>query len=173
MNYKEIVYVVDQYVATVTMNRPEKLNAMTPLMAGEIRDAVFRAAEDDKGRVVILTGAGTGFCAGADMAGLKDAADQGTSFLKGAGDPEEAVSNLMGIKTEEQREGTNRYDARSDFRKRFSYFLSFPKRLSRQSMDTRLAWAYYCPLLRSPICFRDRPILGPSCAQRPCRRTRH
>jgi len=68
--YQEITYRVDDPVAVITMNRPEALNALTPRMMAEIRHALA-AAEKDRAVVgIVLTGAGRGFCAGADIAGL-------------------------------------------------------------------------------------------------------
>jgi enoyl-CoA hydratase/carnithine racemase len=65
--YREILYAVDDPVATITLNRPQALNAWTQRMAAEVRHAVA-AAEDDRAVVgIIITGAGRGFCAGADM----------------------------------------------------------------------------------------------------------
>ena len=127
MTYTEVLYDKADRVAIVTLNRPEKLNAWTGVMAEEVRDAMGRAGADDGVRVIILTGAGRGFCAGADMADLKGAAGQGTSNLNGSESPEEAVSLLMGTRTEEQREAENRLNVRSDFRKRYSYLPAVPK----------------------------------------------
>lgn len=70
MSYSEILFNVERGVATVTLNRPDKLNAWTPTMGSEVRDAMVGAAEDDAVRVIVLTGAGRGFCAGADMNNL-------------------------------------------------------------------------------------------------------
>lgn len=70
MSYEEIRVEIDQGVALVTMNRPDKLNAMTLRMGGEIRAAVQAASDDDAVRVIVLTGAGRGFCAGADVSRL-------------------------------------------------------------------------------------------------------
>src|SRR5687767_5983488 len=67
MTYETIRYETDGPVLTVTLNRPEKLNAYTATMGVELADAIARADEDDAIRVVILTGAGRGFCAGADI----------------------------------------------------------------------------------------------------------
>ena len=70
-SYQQILYDVSEGIATVTMNRPEQLNALTQQMYEEMRDA-FAAATDDKGvHVIILTGAGRGFTAGADMNDLQ------------------------------------------------------------------------------------------------------
>jgi len=71
MEYHEILYDVRDRVATITMNRPERLNAWTPLMGRELYDAFRRAARDDEVRVIVVTGAGRGYCAGADMDNLR------------------------------------------------------------------------------------------------------
>jgi len=67
--YEEILYAVDGAVLTITLNRPDKLNAFTFVMMRELIDSFDRADADDDIRVVIVTGAGRGFCAGADLAG--------------------------------------------------------------------------------------------------------
>ena len=71
MSFREVIYQVGDGVAVVTLNPPERLNAMTLTMAGEIRAAMQLASDDDQVRVVVLTGAGRGFCAGADAARLQ------------------------------------------------------------------------------------------------------
>lgn len=67
MAYQSIAYQTDGRVATVTLNRPDRLNAIDPHMPGEIADAVQRANEDDAVHVIVLTGAGRGFCSGYDL----------------------------------------------------------------------------------------------------------
>jgi enoyl-CoA hydratase/carnithine racemase len=71
MNYSQVKYHVEDRVATVTLDRPERLNAWTDVMGEEVHHCMKRAAEDDGVRVIILTGAGRGFCAGADMKNLQ------------------------------------------------------------------------------------------------------
>lgn len=68
MNYEQILCEVDEKILTVTLNRPEKLNAHTPQMRHELFHAYDRADGDDDIRAVIVTGAGRGFCSGADLA---------------------------------------------------------------------------------------------------------
>lgn len=67
MEYQEILYDVADAIATITFNRPDKLNASTMRMAAEVQHAFQRADKDPAVRVVIVTGAGKGYCAGADM----------------------------------------------------------------------------------------------------------
>ncbi len=72
MNYQEISYIVSDPCAMITMNRPERLNAMTVQMLREIRHACAAAEQDARVLGIILTGAGRGFCAGMDMQSLDD-----------------------------------------------------------------------------------------------------
>jgi enoyl-CoA hydratase/carnithine racemase len=62
-----ILYAVEAGVATITLNRPDKLNALTPEMLGGFFAAVARAAEDPTAKVIVVTGAGRGFSAGLDL----------------------------------------------------------------------------------------------------------
>jgi enoyl-CoA hydratase/carnithine racemase len=78
LTYEQILYEVQDRIATVTLNRPERLNAWTPMMEREVRAAMTEATADEEVRVIILTGAGRGFCSGADMSGLNQAS-QGAS----------------------------------------------------------------------------------------------
>ncbi|MDP6831811.1 MAG: enoyl-CoA hydratase-related protein [Alphaproteobacteria bacterium] len=74
MSFQEVNYEVEDGVAVVAMNRPDRLNAMTLTMAGEIRAAMQLATGDDEVRVIVLTGEGRGFCAGADASRLQSRA---------------------------------------------------------------------------------------------------
>jgi enoyl-CoA hydratase/carnithine racemase len=71
MTYQHILYGVEQKIATITLNRPDRMNAWTPIMEHDVRHAMEAAARDDGVRVIVLTGAGRAFCAGADMDALK------------------------------------------------------------------------------------------------------
>ena len=67
-----IRYEVDQRIATITIDRPEKRNAMTYAVLRDFNEAIVRAGRDDEARVVIITGAGGAFCAGTDLSELDD-----------------------------------------------------------------------------------------------------
>ncbi len=75
--YEQILYTVEDPVATITLNRPAVLNAWTDRMAAEVRHAVARAADDRSVVGIVLTGAGRAFCAGADMRVLSAIRDSG------------------------------------------------------------------------------------------------
>ena len=67
MEFTEVLYEVDAHVATITLNRPERLNAATFDLGEQLVEAFGLAERDDDVRVIILTGAGKGFCAGDDV----------------------------------------------------------------------------------------------------------
>jgi enoyl-CoA hydratase/carnithine racemase len=69
MDFEQILYEKNGPVLTITLNRPDKLNAYTALMQAEIIQALDAADADDDVRAIIFTGAGRGFCAGADLSG--------------------------------------------------------------------------------------------------------
>lgn len=75
MQYREIEYEVDDPIATIRLNRPEQLNAWTNQMGAEVKHAFARAEADPSVVVILLTGAGRGFCAGADLKGLQSLSD--------------------------------------------------------------------------------------------------
>jgi enoyl-CoA hydratase/carnithine racemase len=68
MSFEEIRYEVADHVLTITLDRPERLNAFTPTMGRELIEAFDQADGDDDVRAIVVTGAGRGFCAGADLA---------------------------------------------------------------------------------------------------------
>ena len=115
--WREIDYAVADRIATVTLNRPDRLNAWTATMETELRAAMVGAARDDDVRVILLTGAGRGFCAGADMSMLQSSADES---------PEEAAARRR-EESELRVAIPNRLDVPGDFSRRYCYFPSVPK----------------------------------------------
>src|SRR5271163_2958958 len=115
MPTQETIYEVANRVATITLNRPDKLNAWTATMEQEVRASLDEAERDENVGVIVLTGAGRGFCAGADMSLLSSVATQGLPA-----DEREAVSRLGG--SSQHREGVP-----PDFQKKYSYFLGIEK----------------------------------------------
>ena len=108
MSYQQILYEVSESVATITLNRPEALNAWTDVMAEEVWQAMQQAGRDDAVRVVVLTGAGRAFCAGGDVTGFKGQDS----------DPRQLLHKLP-----------RPYDfsRRPDYQGRASYFPAIPK----------------------------------------------
>jgi enoyl-CoA hydratase/carnithine racemase len=72
MEFKTIRYEVDDRIATITLNRPDRLNALSPAMIRELRAAYAAAESDDAVWITIVTGAGRAFCAGADVTEIPD-----------------------------------------------------------------------------------------------------
>ncbi|HJL61733.1 MAG TPA: crotonase/enoyl-CoA hydratase family protein [Pseudomonadales bacterium] len=88
MDYEQIIYAVEDNILTITLNRPERLNAFTDQMMTEMVDAFDRADADDDVKAIIITGAGRGFCAGADLSagsGTFDAEKAGTGLKADGG----------------------------------------------------------------------------------------
>ena len=113
MPNQETLYQVADRIATITLNRPDKLNAWTAIMEREVRSAVEEAERDENVRVIVLTGAGRAFCAGADMSLLSTVAEKGLDAARTA----QAVQ-----KTESKPDGV-----RDDFRHKYSYFPAVTK----------------------------------------------
>jgi enoyl-CoA hydratase/carnithine racemase len=80
VTYSEIQYDVSDHIATITLHRPDKLNAFTGTMMNEMIDAFDRTDADDDVHAVIVTGSGRGFCAGADLS------SGASTFAKGGSD---------------------------------------------------------------------------------------
>jgi len=115
MSNQETLYNVADRVATITLNRPDKLNAWTAVMEQEMRAAMYEAERDESVRVIVLTGAGRGFCAGADMSLLGSIAQNG---LGARSSQEHFLRNS---------DSGQRANVRPDFQKKYSYFPSLEK----------------------------------------------
>ena len=84
MHYKCLIYEEEEGIATLTMNRPERLNALGDTLRDDLHHAIVRASDDPAVRVIILTGAGRGFCSGGDVKAMHDAKerDQGRPLFE-------------------------------------------------------------------------------------------
>src|SRR5882757_3129543 len=111
MAYETVLYDVADGICTVTLNRPDKLNAWTRQMHADLKDAMHTAGASSDVRAIILTGAGRGFCAGTDMGGLKATSESGAVGDRAT----KAQPTLAGG------------SALAEFRMTYSYFPSIPK----------------------------------------------
>ncbi len=109
--YQDILYSVDNPIATITLNRPDRLNAWTDRMGDEVRHAFDQAERDDNVVAIILTGAGRGFCGGADLTMLSEIS---------AGQHERALGNDLAADPGDPEMG-------EAFRGHYSYLLSIRK----------------------------------------------
>jgi len=130
VTYQHILYDVSDKIATITLNRPDRMNAWTPIMEREVREAMTAAAADEDVRVIVLTGAGRAFCAGADMDALKGL---DPSDIRRAG-------NLPAFDM----------DRRPDWQTRYGYYPSIAKpviaMLNGAAAGIGLVHALYCDL---------------------------
>jgi enoyl-CoA hydratase/carnithine racemase len=130
VTYQHILYEVSDKIATITLNRPDRMNAWTPIMEHDVRNAMESAAGDDDVRVIVLTGAGRAFCAGADMDALK------------------------GLDPSDIRRADNippfDMNRRPDWQTRYAYYPSIPKpvigMLNGATAGIGLVHALYCDL---------------------------
>lgn len=79
MGYETVILEIEDGIATLTLNRPEALNAMNMQLLADAREAVIAAQADENARVLVITGAGRGFCSGADLAAAPSDEDKGLS----------------------------------------------------------------------------------------------
>jgi enoyl-CoA hydratase/carnithine racemase len=116
MSFAEILFEVADGVGTVTLNRPSRLNAWTRVMEREVHTAMMQAEADADVRVIILTAAGKGFCAGADMQNLETLSSGAKATIE---DVDRELSSRF--------EGPKREDTLPDFCKTYSYFPAIKK----------------------------------------------
>lgn len=138
--YEDIQYSTLDGVATITLNRPEKLNAWTAAMQSSIKRAMVDAANDPDVRAIVVTGAGRGFCAGADMGGLQqiDAAKWDERALAKADGDVKLPANTLGP------------DVTAHYGGRFGYLMSIPKpiiaAINGPCAGIGLVFTLYCDL---------------------------
>ncbi|NMF88572.1 enoyl-CoA hydratase [Aromatoleum petrolei] len=129
MSYEQILYEVKEGVATITLNRPEVLNAWTDVIAEELWDATHKADADNDVRVMLLTGAGRAFCAGGDVTGFKSE------------NPQQLIDKLP---------RSYDFSRRPDYQGRASYFPSLSKPiiavLNGPAAGLGLVHALFCDL---------------------------
>ena len=117
MNLKEILVTTNDGITKIILNRPDKLNAWTTRMGNEVKKAIEMAGQDKECRCIVVTGSGRGFCAGADMGGLKDIAD---------GDIEREIEVDMEIKPYQADQNLGPQISKN-FEGRFAYMYNCPK----------------------------------------------
>jgi len=140
--YEDLLYDVSDRVALITLNRPDRLNAWTGAMTASMRRAIGDAVADPGVRVIVLTGAGRGFCAGADMNLLQEIGGQpkGGRVDRTHSDDTQgaAMPSPSGI------------DVASLYRQRYGYFLAAPKpiiaAINGPCAGLGLVVALYCDL---------------------------
>jgi len=133
----EILYDIHEHIATITLNRPEKLNAWTLKMEQEVRAAMQEARYDESVRVIVLTGAGRGFCAGADISVLDAITKNGSSVWHSGKASSSAAAHSKDA-------------VRQDFLGRYSYLLAIPKpiiaAINGPAVGLGLVISLYCDL---------------------------
>jgi enoyl-CoA hydratase/carnithine racemase len=139
--YQDILYDVQDRIGVITLNRPDKLNAWTPAMQTSIKRAVYAAAADNGVRVIVVTGAGRGFCAGADMGGLQQITPERWNERESAR-AEAALDAPLSVHLGP--------DVSAHYGGRFGYLMSVPKpiiaAINGPCAGIGLVFALYCDL---------------------------
>ncbi|HLE67722.1 MAG: enoyl-CoA hydratase [Betaproteobacteria bacterium RIFCSPLOWO2_02_67_12] len=139
-DYDDILLEVKERLARITLNRPEKLNAWTPAMGRSLRRAVAACAANDEVRAIVITGAGRGFCAGADMDVLQKIRDGSARRAT----PEAAQTE------ESMAPARPGLDVAQHYRSRFGYLFAVPKpviaAINGPCAGLGFVFALYCDL---------------------------
>ncbi|MCE9521505.1 MAG: enoyl-CoA hydratase [Alphaproteobacteria bacterium] len=138
--YEDILYTVKDKIAVITLNRPDKLNAWTAPMQASVKRAIVDASKDDNVRVILVTGAGRGFCAGADMGNLQQ-------IKPGKWDDRELARADNDVKVEPSNLGP---DVSGHYGGRFGYLMSIRKpiiaAINGPCAGIGLVFTLYCDL---------------------------
>jgi enoyl-CoA hydratase/carnithine racemase len=142
MPNQETLYSVAGRVATLTLHRPDKLNAWTAVMEQEVRSAMLEAERDEHVRVIVLTGAGRGFCSGADISLLSTLAEKGENELRRVRAAQDGAAQTQAAPSPN--------GARPDFQKKYSYFPALTKpiiaAINGPAVGLGLVIALYCDI---------------------------
>lgn len=145
---------ISDQVATITLNRPDRLNALTRQVEEELAAAMQRADESEDVRVIILTGAGRGFCAGADMESLGEIGSVDWENV----DLEELKQQIV--------PPVPRPDTAVDFQKKYSYFPAIRKPLIGAINGAAVGLGFILPLYCDIRIASDKARFGTAFAQR-------
>jgi enoyl-CoA hydratase/carnithine racemase len=154
MSEKTVLYEVENQVATITLNRPDRLNALTRQMEDELAEAMQRADEADEVRVIILTGAGRGFCAGADMESLEEIGSVEWETV----DIEELKGRIV--------PPMPRQNTVVDFQKKYSYFPAISKPVIGAINGAAVGLGFILPLYCDIRIASDKARFGTAFSQR-------
>lgn len=143
-SYEDVRLETEARVATITLDRPDRLNAFTPAMGRSLRTAFARCAADDAVRVIVVTGAGRGFCAGADM-GVLQQIQSGTTARATPAEPAEEPLPA-------ERDGL---EVSGHYGSRFGYLFAVPKpiiaAINGPCAGLGFVFALYCDLRFSSL----------------------
>ncbi len=155
MNYETVLYDESDQIATITLNRPDPLNAITHQLQEDLFNAMRRAEESDAVRVILLTGAGRGFCAGADMKLLDDTSSSVDSA---------ELTDEEWVKT--HCPPHPRDDTREDFQKTNTYFPAITKPVLAAINGACVGLGFVLPLFCDIRFASDQARFGTAFAQR-------
>ncbi|MCP4191322.1 MAG: enoyl-CoA hydratase [Planctomycetaceae bacterium] len=154
MEFESLIYDVDERVATITLNRPDRLNALTRELEDELFHAMKQAEGDDEVRVIILTGAGRAFCAGADLEAL--------SWIAGI---DWSTENLVEVR-EKLLPPRRSSQALVDFQRTYSYFPAISKPVIAAINGPSVGLGFILPLYCDVRFASDQARFGTAFAQR-------
>ena len=154
MEFESLLYDVEEHVATITLNRPDRLNALTRELEDELFKAMKQADQDDDVRVIILTGAGRGFCAGADIEALSWVASLDWSTV-----------NLVEVR-EKLLPARRSQTASIDFQRSYSYFPAISKPIIAAINGASVGLGFIIPLYCDVRFASDQARFGTAFAKR-------